>query len=118
MQNKIIIYTFIGFLFISFSFLTYAGIKSKDIDSQNLWFLYFNDVRSQSIDSNIENHRDNNDFHWIVLADKEKIREGDVKVNKGESKLIKINFENSFANKKITIRVLGDNQIKEIYKNL
>ena len=118
MQNKIIITTFISLLFISFSFLTYTELKNKDINSQNLWFLYFANTRDQSLDFNIENHRDNNNFHWVLLANKEKIKEGDVKVNKDENKLIRINKDGSFVDKKITIQVSGDNQTREIYKNL
>ncbi len=117
MQNKIIIATFILLSVLSFSFLAYTEEKNKNINAQNIWFLYFNSPKDQSLNFSIENHTDNTKFHWEILADKNKTREGTLTVKKGAIEKINPLGISDTANKKMLVRVTaGDNSVKEIYK--
>ncbi len=118
MQNKIIIATFILLSIFSFSFLAYTEEKNKNIDTQNIWFLYFNNPKDQSLNFSIENHTDNTKFHWEILANKNKIQEGMTAIKKGAIGKISPTGISDIANKKMLVRVTaGDNSTKEIYKN-
>ena len=119
MTNKTIVTTTILFLFISFIFLSVVEKRSSDINSQNIWMLYFDDPRSNSLDFKIENHSTSNSFHWKVISNKNTIKEGDENIPLGETKNIPIALEAAEANEgKITISVSDTNKnIKEIYKD-
>lgn len=117
MQNKIIITLFIGLTFISFSFLIYTETKNKDLNSRNLWFLYFANPKDLSLDFNIENHTNNTNFHYEILLDKTTIQKSDLTITKNETKTIHPSNIDTTANKKITIKVTDTaNTTKEIYK--
>jgi hypothetical protein len=118
MQNRIIIATFILLSILSFSFLAYTEEKNKNIDTQNIWFLYFNNLKDQSLNFSIENHTDNTKFHWEILADKNKIQEGTSIIEKDTTKKINPTNISNVANKKMLVHVTAsDNSAKEIYKN-
>ena len=117
MRNKLIIATFVGCLIASFAFLAYTEQNNEKIERQNLWFLYFVDLKASTLDFSVENHTANTHFHWEILADKTKIQEGDFVVNKNETTTINVSPLFDSKDKKITIRVTAqDNSVKEIYK--
>lgn len=115
-NNKIIIYSTIAFLFISFVFLSAVEMKQADLNSKNVWMLYFTDPKNNSVDFVIENHSKNTNFHFEILSDKNKVNEGDVQILTGMTKMVPISI-NDTANKKITVDVTSGDGKKEIYKN-
>ncbi len=115
MNNKIIIVFLIIFLAASFLYLAY--IEQSRRGEGSFWSLYFADPKSDNLNFTIENHSNKNNFHWEVLADKDKIKEGDIKIAKGSA------WESSFQvadidGKKIAIIVSDGDNKKEIYKNI
>src|SRR4030067_123801 len=110
-QKKIII--FVASLFIlSSAYLFWTSQKINDPNyKKDYWSLYFSDPKSNNSNFVIENHSAKNDFHWEVLADSEKIKEGDVKIEKGSNSrlyledVLRSNLSSIQENKKITIRV-------------
>ena len=119
MSNRIIILTTVAFLFISFVFLSIVEMKQSDINSKNIWTLYFSNPKSSSLDFTIENHSQNKVFHWQILLDKILVIEGDSAVSLNDTKTITVPKDNlDLSNKKITISVTdGNNNKKEVYKN-
>jgi len=119
MNNKIIPITILGMLLISFVFLSIVEIKQADINSKNIWVLYFSDPQSGSLDFSIENHSQNKIFHWQILLDKIIVTEGDSVIMLGDTKTITVPTSNTdLSNKKITISVTDSNSNKkEVYKN-
>ncbi len=113
MNNRIIISSLIIFLIISFYYLAY--VEQKQRDSGDWWALYFDNPKSDNLNFVIENHRDKINFHWDILADKDKLKEGDVNIMKGDKKSIDISDLN-ISNKKITVAVSNGGEKKEIYK--
>lgn len=119
MNNKTIIFGIILFLLLSFVFLSVVEIKQSDINSKNIWTLYFSNPKSSSLDFAIENHSQNKVFHWQILLDKILVIEGDSTVLLNDTKTITVPKDNlDLSNKKITISVTDNNSNKkEIYKN-
>lgn len=120
MQKKIII--FITILFIASSFwLFYQSDKQTNPDlNKNWWAVYFVDPKSDNLNFIIENHSDKNDFHWEILADKNKVKEDNIKIEKGAQSELNSDSELSsdeFKNKKITVDISSGDEKKEIYKN-
>lgn len=115
--NKIIIFTILFLMLFSSLYLSYTETKLANIDSQNLWLMYFKNPKDNSIDFTIENHSNSNNFHWEILADKDSLKTGDTEILNGQSKTIPINISDTVG-KKITITVTdSENKKKEIYKN-
>ncbi len=113
MNNKIIITFLIIFLTASFLYLAY--IEQGRRGEENFWVLSFADPKGVNLDFVIENHSNDNNFHWEILADKEKIKEGNVKITKNSA--WESGFqEASYGDKKITIVVSDGDNKKEIYK--
>jgi len=115
MSNKIIIISLIIFLIVSFFYLAY--IEQNQQEKENFWVVYFANPQDNNLDFIIENHSlsVSNNFHWEVLANKEKIKEGQVEIN--PNNLWRSSFSaDNYDNKKITILVSDGNQQKEIYK--
>ena len=98
-------------------FLSYTQTKQQSPQSQNWWVVYFADPKDESLDFVIENNSDETNFHYEILSDKDKMKEEDIKIEKGVKKQIPANVSTA-ENKKITIKVTASNDIKEIYKNL
>lgn len=117
MSNRIIIFTTVAFLFISFVFLSVVEMKQANLNSKDVWMLYFSNPKSTSLDFAIENHSKNAAFHYEIFLDKTKVKEGDAMIQIGETKTIPVSAED-IANKKIIIDVTSNNEKKEIYKNL
>jgi len=117
-QRKIIIFL-TALLILSSLWLSFVSQKMNDPDYQkNWWALYFSDPKSDNLDFAIENHSDKKDFHWEISVDRDKIKEGDIEIEKGKSQ--KLSFEQNLGNlenKKITITVSASDEKKEIYKN-
>jgi hypothetical protein len=116
MNNKLIIIATSLFLLISFIFLSVVEKKQADIDTKNVWMLYFENPKSNSLNFIIENHSTDTNFHWQILSDKSPTNQGDVAVKLGETKKIPV-LQSDVANKKITIIVTAGENKKEIYKN-
>jgi hypothetical protein len=116
MNNKNIIISILGMLFVSFMFLSVLELRQGDINSKNIWMLYFADPKNSSLDFAIENHSDITNFHWEISSDKTVVQENDAVIAKGETKTIPVSISDT-ANKKIVITVTADNGKKDIYKN-
>ena len=119
MNNKNIIITILGTILISFVFLSAIEMKQANINSNNIWTLYFPDPKSGSLDFTIENHSQNKIFHWQILLDKMVVTEGDSTVSLDNTKTIPVPKDGiDLSNKKITISVTDINSNKkEVYKN-
>ena len=116
MQKKIIVFTITLFI-ISSAYLLAVGNKFNDLNfGQNWWAVYFTDPEGNSLDFVIENHSEKTDFHYVILVDKEKIKEGDAKIENGKIENIKPDFTNVTSGK-VTIEVSINGEKKEIYKN-
>ena len=121
MQKKIIIFIVTIFI-LSSAYLLSVGSKFETLDfGKNWWAIYFVNPKDNNLNFVIENHSNKTNFHWIVLADKEKVTEGDSQVkNDSILEFNSWNFQelNSRKFEKITIEVSTDEEKKEIYKNI
>ncbi len=116
MNNKIIIFATCFFLLVSFVFLSITERKQSDINTKETWSLYFENPKDKNLDFIIENHSSQENFHWEIFSDKEKIKTGDEKIETGKTKKIPLSMIQS-AGKKIIISVTsGNERKKEIYK--
>jgi cell division protein YceG involved in septum cleavage len=116
-NSKIIILALTSFILISFVFLSVIEKQQADINSKNVWMIYFENPKNDSLNFSIENHSQKNDFHWTVSVDKNKIQQGDTSIENGKTKLMPITLSDT-KNKKVTVTVTDGNNIKEIYKSL
>lgn len=116
MSNKTIILFLVILLTLSCVFLAYTQTKQQSPESQNWWVIYFVSPKDDSLNFMIENNSDQSNFHYEILADKDRIKEENVEIGKGEKKEIAVNAE-SADNNKIAIRVNAGDEKKEIYKN-
>ena len=117
MNNKLIIIATSFFILVSFIFLTIVEKKQADINTKNVWMLYFENPKDSSLNFIIENHSTNTNFHWQILSEKSPVNQGDVVIKLGETKKIPVSIAN-IENKKTTIIVATGEEKKEIYKNL
>lgn len=116
MNNKVIILTTSFFILVSFIFLATIERKQADINTKNIWMLYFENPESNSLDFTVENHTPNTNFHWQILADKTVVRQGDLNIKLGAKKTVPVLLADTDG-KKITISVTGsENGNKEVYK--
>lgn len=106
-------------LLASFVFLSLVEKKQSNINSKNIWTLYFSDPKNDSLDFTIENHSQNKVFHWQILLDKIVVTEGDSTITLGDKKTITVPKNDiDLSDKKITISVIdANNNKKEVYKN-
>ena len=79
-QFKIIIFVII--LFLASSVFLFAMNSKNMEDGQNWWAVYFASVKDQSLNFTIENHTNQTNFHWQIIADNNKLNEGDAVVQK------------------------------------
>ena len=121
MNQKKIISFLIVFLFISFFYLAYVEKKQADLNYQkNWWVLSFDNPKDNTLNFSIENHSNKTNFHWEVMADGNILKEGDLVIIKGGKELRSEASELSslsLENKKISVKVSADGEMKEIYKN-
>lgn len=115
MQKKIIL--FISFLFFFSSFwLFYSSYQKTDPNKQSDWWsLYFSEPKEKNLDFIIENHSNQNNFHWKELSKDKIIQENDIQIKKGGQSQIKINPPKEKT--KVIIQVFQGEEKKEIYKN-
>lgn len=114
-QKKIILFLII-ILTVSSIWLFRASDKAIDPDAgKNWWAVYFVEPKSDKLDFVIENHSSRADFHWEVLENNQKIKEGNEKIERGQKSQIISEISADFG--KIIIRVNLDEEKKEIYKN-
>ncbi|HPN54453.1 MAG TPA: hypothetical protein PLB52_00810 [Candidatus Moranbacteria bacterium] len=117
--DKLIIFSTIFFLFLSFVFLTIVESRNTNLDNSNVWMLYFTDPKSDSLDFAVENHSKNSDFRYEILIDKKVVIESNLSVPSGETKTVPVPKDTvDFSDRKITITVTAGDNKKEIYKNL
>jgi hypothetical protein len=117
MQKKIILLIILLF-FLSSAWLFSISKRAIDPDyNKNFWTLSFSNPKNDDLNFVIENHSDRTDFHWEVLKDKEKLKEGDIKIEKGKNAQVQPSSAEPQSSSKITIRVSSGDQRKEIYKN-
>jgi hypothetical protein len=116
MKEKKIILILGLFLLISFFYLAFMETRQADPNYQkNWWVVYFDNPKDSSISFVIENHSDQNNFHWEVFQEKEKLQEKDTRIPKGESATIDSVNLNDLKGK-IIISVSDGKEKKEIYK--
>lgn len=119
MKNKLIILTTIFFFILSASSLAWIEKKQSDEnENKNWWALYFAEPKSDSLNFVIENHSNENNFHWEISYGGDKIKEGNSSVKKGSALQLNSRLNIEPKNKKITIQVISGDKKKEIYKNL
>lgn len=100
----------------SFIYLSYRETQLANIENQNLWMLYFENPKNNSLNFAIENHSQSTNFHWKISLEKDEIKNGDIAINQGQTKIIPVNTP-QIENKKITITITdSENKVKEIYK--
>lgn len=117
MSNKIIIFATLIFAFTSFTYLTIQENKQANLDSKNVWMVYFANPKDNSLDFTIENHTKNENFHWQILSGSDVSKEGDANISTGQTKSIPVTIPtDAIFGKKITISVTNNNAKKEIYK--
>jgi len=115
-QKKIILFLIILFIAGS-AWLFYASDKLTDPNTgKNWWAISFVDPTGKGLSFIIENHSDQNNFHWEVLSNNKKVRAGDETIGKGASQ--KVTLDGNSEPGKIIIDVTAGNEKKEIYKNL
>ncbi|EKD58619.1 MAG: hypothetical protein ACD_56C00084G0001 [uncultured bacterium] len=119
MNNKLIIISTISFMLISFVFLSWSERKQADINTKNIWMIYFENPTDNSLNFKIENHSTNTDFNWQLLAEKKIIREESAAIETGETSTIPVSMlPINTANKKTSVIVTAGEEKKEIYKIL
>lgn len=116
-QKNIIIFIIVLFVLCS-GYLFFVSDQGLTSDTgKNWWALYFEDPKGASLDFVIENHSSNDNFHFEVTAQKNKLQEGDVEIRTGENKKIELDLPEA-KNTNITVSVSDGSDKKEIYKNL
>ena len=117
MQRKIILLIVI-LLVVSSFWLFGAEKKYFNPNFQSSWWsIYFGNPKESEISFAIENHSNQNNFNWEILAGESKIESGEIEVLLGEKKII--NLENiNLPKEKITVVVFDGIEKKEIYKIL
>lgn len=115
MSNKTIILSIISFLLVSFLFLAWSEKKQADLNSKDIWMIYFQNPKNKSLDFTIENHSNDTDFSYEILKDKDTVKKENISVKKGESKNIELSIP-PIEKAKITIVVQTEKEKKEIYK--
>lgn len=117
MNNKLIIIATSFFLLASFIFLSITERRQSNINTKNVWMIYFENPKDNSLNFTIENHSTETNFHWQILTDKSVTNQGDAVIKIGETKKIAVSPTN-ITDKKISIIVTAGENKKEIYKNL
>lgn len=115
-QSKQIILFFTALFLVSSIYL--FSIDSKYNSSKpekDWWVVYFTDPKSDNLGFEIENFSSQKDFHWELLADKDKLSEGDVQINQGNKQEVLVNSD--IADKKMSVRISNGQETKEIYKH-
>lgn len=122
MNSRIIITLVSVFFIISGIFLAFVEKKQMDENlKKNWWVLYFENPKDNSLNFTIENHSNQHNFHWEILNGENKIKEGALKIKKGESGELAsevLELNSSALTGKILIRVSNGEDEKEIYKIL
>ncbi|HBI33665.1 MAG TPA: hypothetical protein DEA43_03540 [Candidatus Moranbacteria bacterium] len=117
MNNRLIILATSFFLLTSFVFLSVIEKKQADINTKNVWMIYFENPKDKSLNFTIENHSLSTNFHWEILADKDSVTQGNSVIANGAKKTIPVSSD-GITNKKITVIITSDGNTKEIYKSL
>lgn len=118
-QRKLILFILILFI-LSSAYLLYASNKYQNLNfGSDYWTVCFYNPKSDELSFIIENHSDQTDFHWQVMADQNKIKEGEIKIANGAQSKISGTSPDfpDLTNKKITIVISAGEEKKEIYKN-
>lgn len=116
-QRKIIIFIIVIFV-VSAIYLLAIGSKYQNANfSRGWWSAYFVDLKDNSLDFVIKNNDSGADFHWTVLANNEKLEEGNVNVDMGDQKMIRTDL-NNIPPGKVVIEVSTGKDKQDIYKNL
>lgn len=103
------------FFTLSSIFLVFVEKRQADKNQgKNWWILYFENPKDNSLDFTIENHSNKSNFHWEILGGGNKIKEGDVEIEKGADWTSDV--QNIDPEEKIIIRVSNGENKKEIYK--
>lgn len=115
-NNKKIIFTIIFLFLISAVYLSWTETRQFDPNlNKNWWVLSFSDPKSDNLSFTIENHSAKNNFHWEVISGSDKIKEGDMNMDKGSINDIDLSSINNSSGK-ISVDVTRGSDMKEIYK--
>jgi len=116
-QSKQIIFFFLALFIASSAYLFAIDSRYNDPRFNNNWFaLSFIDPKSDNLNFVIENFSTKTNFHWEILADKEKVSQGDVEIRSGEQK--ELSASEVTNGKKMTVQVSTGDDTQEIYKNI
>lgn len=116
LKNNVIIISLGIFVIASFFFLAFVEQRQQNPDYQkNWWVVYFSDAKSSNLNFAIENHGADANFHWEVLQDKNRIKENEIKIMRGETWTSNVQVDNMDG--KVIIKVLNGEDKKYIYKN-
>lgn len=115
-QKKIILFSIILFIAAS-AWLSFASHNFIDPNvGKNWWALSFADPSAQNLDFTIANHSNQSKFHWEVLKNNQKLKEGNMTIQKGANQ--NVTLEENFTGGKFIINVTTEQEKREIYKNL
>ncbi len=115
--------SFIIFLLIISSFWLFS-VSNRALNlnkNTNWWSIYFTHPQTNGLSFIIENHSNDTQFYWKILANQKKIQEGSLEIKKGSKAKPKIkDLVTIPQGEKITIQVINGNNKnnqEEIYKN-
>ena len=113
-SNKKIIAIALGLFLISAIYLSWIETRQADYNlDKNWWTLSFSDPKSGDLSFTVENHSDQETFHWAVFtAGKTKLSEGEVNIRKGEKNEIDLSGLETKTTKRIIIDVNAGNDKK------
>ncbi|MDO8241135.1 MAG: hypothetical protein Q7T51_04115 [Candidatus Moranbacteria bacterium] len=114
-QTKIILFFIVLFLASSVYLFSIDSRYNDPTYNKNWYALSFVEPKSDSLNFAIENFSANINFHWELLAGKEKVETGNVEIQTGEKK--EISLSQIAADQKMTVRVSSGDATQEIYKN-
>ena len=115
-QSKKIILFIAAIFILSSVFLFAVSEKKMDPDyKKDWWVVYFDEPENSKLNFTIENHSDEDNFHWELISDSDKISEGDAKIAKGSAWTSNVQVDNLSG--KVIVRVSSGSDKKEIHKS-
>jgi hypothetical protein len=118
-NSKKILFSLALFFIGCLSYLAYIEKQQQDYNyGKSWWTIYFINPQEKELSFVIENHSSQKNFHWEILAGKDRLSQGDVTAALGEKKTINVQAPQNIANQQVIIKISTPKDSKEIYKNL
>ena len=114
MSQRLIIFSFLAFLFSGLTFLSFTEMKQAQ--PNGWWTVYFSDPSGTSLDFAIENYSGKSDFAWEVSDGQETLDHDSLSVKKGETKTIQLTAQPTA--KTIAIKVTRGSESRVISKRI